>query len=169
MKSHELRVHMKEKHHKCRHCQKTFLYPNMLAKHVLIDHSEESLHDGGADGNKAIEFKFKCGECGHKFKRRDQWIIHQKRHQPKEDHKFSCEKCGKRFFANYLLQSHLKTHDDDAKTHVCSFCDKRFLTASNRLIHERTHTGQKDFPCNYCEKEFSAKKDRMMHEMVIRF
>ena len=40
----------------------------MLAKHVLIDHSEENLHDGEADGNEAIKFKFECGERMRKEK-----------------------------------------------------------------------------------------------------
>lgn len=48
-------------------------------------------------------------------------------------------------------------HSKSAKKHACTFCEKAFKKKSDRLRHERIHTGERPFSCDYCEKAFKQK------------
>lgn len=48
----------------------------------------------------------------------------------------NCRLCGPG-----SLTAHLKTHTGQ-RDYVCNFCDKPFTSASNLVVHKRTHTGE---------------------------
>ena len=52
------------------------------------------------------------------------------------------------------------------KNHGCMHCGKQFRNNSERLAHERVHTGEKPFACTYCDKKFGQKGQAARHERV---
>lgn len=37
---------------------------------------------------------------------------------------------------------------------MCSFCDRAFTQKSDKVAHERTHTGSRPFQCTICKSSF---------------
>ncbi|ETN85546.1 zinc finger, C2H2 type [Necator americanus] len=54
----------------------------------------------------------------------------------KKDRECQCEICGKTFGRHWLLQGHLRTHNE--KPHHCSRCGKRFALKSYLSKHEES-------------------------------
>ena len=52
------------------------------------------------------------------------------------------------------------------KNHRCQHCGKQFRNNSERVAHERVHTGEKPFACKYCDKKFGQKGQAARHERV---
>ena len=42
----------------------------------------------------------------------------------------------------------------DEKPYQCQHCPKQFKTSSDRIRHERTHTGERKYQCKECDKTF---------------
>ena len=47
----------------------------------------------------------------------------------------------------------------------CTYCDYQAPSASNLLIHGRTHTGEKPFKCDKCFRKFSRKGNLDRHKL----
>ena len=47
----------------------------------------------------------------------------------------------------------------------CRFCEKVFNKTSDRVRHERVHTGEKPYICNVCNKGFRQKAHLLGHCM----
>jgi len=45
-------------------------------------------------------------------------------------------------------------YDDKTRPHLCTVCDKRFMTKSNLNDHIKIHTAGKLYSCSQCEKQF---------------
>ena len=59
-------------------------------------------------------------------------------------------------------------HEGEGKDgkHSCNFCGKLFFYKSEKLAHESTHTGKKEFKCD-CGKEYSSKKALKDHVKIV--
>ncbi|NXI48586.1 ZN180 protein, partial [Galbula dea] len=55
-----------------------------------------------------------------------------------------CSQCGKSFATRFYRLIHQRTHTGD-KPYQCSQCGKRFTENSHLLRHQRTHTGEKPY------------------------
>ena len=96
------------------------------------------------------------------------------------DNNLICNYCGKvydksiitggdRYYRMHILVHHgdkvdQKIFDKYAKVEKCSYCDKIFQFACDRLRHEHGHI--KKYACDKCGKIFSTKKDIKRHERV---
>ncbi|KAJ8978860.1 hypothetical protein NQ317_009004 [Molorchus minor] len=52
--------------------------------------------------------------------------------------KFKCDTCNSSFVSPVYLNAHKRYHIGD-RTHICSFCGKGFITASDLYHHEKIH------------------------------
>jgi uncharacterized Zn-finger protein len=62
--------------------------------------------------------KYLCNECGKRFKGRDAFIYHVKRHADPHGRDFECHICNKQIATEKGLEIHLRTHTG-LKPYVC--------------------------------------------------
>ena len=64
-----------------------------------------------------------------------------------------CDICGEKFFTSRILKVHRIRHYKPSVR--CHYCPKVLKTESDRLRHELTHSGEKQFFCPKCSTGFS--------------
>jgi hypothetical protein len=173
--------HKKDKHkHKCDRCDKTFLYPGSLKRHI-----EES-HLGLRP--------FVCEKCGKGYTTQTQLTEHQTKptcmHSADSGvRQYRCEKCDIDFFKvlPYIKHFH-KVHGsqpaniDAGPVFLCDSCPKMYINQrtldKHRLhVHEGVPRGPKQkvvrLQCPHCEKRLPRTKlnehIKSKHEMNTPF
>ncbi|XP_078495464.1 transcription factor IIIA [Ciona intestinalis] len=148
-KQRHLRLHFARKHtnkddwsHKCTECGKVFADQEILQRHKLS-------HD---ETYKAV---CQIGDCRKEYKSTSALSKHKptgpciNKHQQKENRKkYCCEvsDCDAKFSKHHLLKQHSYQHTA-VPPFPCSKCDKRFLTLSHKVRHEKIHNG---YSCKMC-------------------
>ncbi|KAJ2942578.1 hypothetical protein O0L34_g2047 [Tuta absoluta] len=129
------RIHLDEKPHACRYCDKRFRHESTLRTH-------ERTHTG--------ERPYVCAACGKRFIQNSNLTLHMRTHTG--DRPYSCDTCGRSFSSGSTLKSHLLTHTGE-KPYECRECGKRFVRKDMRA-HMRTHSGERPFSCGVCTRRF---------------
>lgn len=62
-------------------------------------------------------------------------------------------------------EKHMRTNHSAANPYKCDYCDAVFKNNCNRVIHIRTHTGERPFLCSICGKSFKSQDTRNKHNM----
>uniref|UniRef100_W8BRP7 Transcription factor E4F1 n=1 Tax=Ceratitis capitata TaxID=7213 RepID=W8BRP7_CERCA len=52
---------------------------------------------------------------------------------------------------------------DETKCNQCSYCDKKFTLLGNLRVHEKIHSGLKEFTCEICDRQFHQKHNLEIH------
>ena len=60
----------------------------------------------------------------------------------------------------------IKQGQKEAKPYHCKFCQKSFAWKSQKISHERIHTGEKPFQCQFCHKYFARNYTKICHERI---
>lgn len=83
-----------------------------------------------------------------------------------------CEKCSYQTYQQTNMTFHMQKHStgakkcDEIKSPLeCGYCQKGFLTPSNRVRHEKTVHGSSErlYPCNLCFKSFITEVKLIKH------
>ena len=120
---------------------------------------------------KIIETPFPCDDCGEIFENKTQLREHRKKIHPKPRFRaYICSVCGGNFGRDYLaLFRHEEEVHQKQRKYFCEFCDKKFMTASNKTRHEieehtefYRHHGSK-FCCYICGAIYKNQKSYEKH------
>ena len=76
---------------------------------------------------------------------------------------FKCDECNKVFKHKKSHRIHMMRVHTHERPHQCQFCEKRFVRAYERQLHEDTHSGKPKFKCEHCSKEFFQKASYELH------
>ncbi|XP_063836846.1 zinc finger protein 551-like [Ostrinia nubilalis] len=50
-----------------------------------------------------------------------------------------------------------------ARIHNCSYCDYSSATKAGLVVHERRHTGEREFVCEHCGASFHSRAGLVQH------
>ena len=74
-----------------------------------------------------------------------------------------CDVCGKVLSSERRLKDHLATVHQGLKKFACRFCDKKFSSNSNRVVHEGSvHTRDLPYKCPDCPTAQFIKKSLLV-------
>lgn len=143
-----LRVHLPNvEKFPCPQCPQVFRHKNAISRHVKV------VHEG--------QRQYCCDYCPKRFSTRNAKVGHERLHTGERP--FSCKECGKEFVKQETLRTHMKNHNKNLRTHICSYCSQRFITLRNLINHEQRHKGDKPHICHICSKGFSRNEDLQFH------
>uniref|UniRef100_A0A3Q3W191 C2H2-type domain-containing protein n=1 Tax=Mola mola TaxID=94237 RepID=A0A3Q3W191_MOLML len=98
-----------------------------------------------------------CRFCGKGF----QYVAALMRHIKTHDKNTDCAVCGKASRTTAELLAHLKRHH--SKVDFCNICGETFPNVHFLRLHEKKHTGEKDFTCRECGRVFNRRHHLIVH------
>ncbi|XP_059204170.1 zinc finger protein 397-like [Centropristis striata] len=98
-----------------------------------------------------------CHFCGKGF----QYIGSLMKHIKTHENNFDCTVCGVTCKTTRELLSHVKRFHN--KSYFCDVCGKTFANIRRLRLHEKIHTGIKDFVCQECGKTFNRSEHLIVH------
>ncbi|XP_037546466.1 zinc finger protein 814-like [Nematolebias whitei] len=158
----------------CPDCQKNFLFPEDLNKHLEIHAKENSgtcpkcnaTFDsaGELEVHMVVHNKiYPCSTCGKKFKVEYALKKHEQSHQNEQ---YYCSTCRKHFFKVTHYKRHLMVHD--RRESRCPHCDAVFLKLTAFKYHLRTHMEERPHQCSCCIETFEEKAELDKHSLKHR-
>lgn len=121
---------------------------------------------------------FCCPHCPNSFKRRTDYLRHQRNVHLEELEKEEpgqqlrkrrarrgaagapanplehiCHICAMKFSLRTSLLAHLRRHLGQ-RTHACSECPKKFFNSTSLRVHMRSHTKELPYVCEHCARGF---------------
>lgn len=150
--AHIKRIHLKQRDHKCKICQKAFNTSSALESHVLAVHTR------------------RCENCQEYVIETEPWTEGM---TMKTRRQVACE-CGELVDVICLFGRRKVYEDDDEELrekkrnydptkYACQHCGKLFASRSHCLRHARKHTGSKDIHCQYCQESFRYENSLKKH------
>lgn len=135
---------------KCSHCDKYLPNRILLNQHMARRHGH----------NHQNAPKNMCPVCKKYFVHVD---VHMNIHTRAVQ--FPCEECGEVFYMHSSLLGHRRArHDQNARTHVCTTCGKKFISSSLLRYHnEQVHQHKRQYSCEYCDRKYKSKSSLTYH------
>ena len=132
----------------CNVCNKTFLFPSQLNKHLSYAHDKRNNQHA-------------CDFCSKSFTSLAYYTFHINNYHTNKIN-MKCDICDTSFGALMYLKQHQKTHVknlDERKKHICDLCKLAFQFPYHLKKHiENVHEKQRNFKCNHCFLAFSKKQ-----------
>ncbi|GBP24630.1 Zinc finger protein 782 [Eumeta japonica] len=141
------RTHTGEKPFSCPACEARYPSKGHLKRHYETYHTNR-------------ERKFTCETCGNSFYRKNDIIVHMRRHTGETP--YACPCCPKKFQQITTLIRHKRTHTGD-KPYSCPICAKAFADKSMVTKHMSVHSDEKKFSCHLCTKSLKSKSALRQH------
>ncbi|XP_063995568.1 zinc finger protein 436-like [Diachasmimorpha longicaudata] len=132
--------------YRCKFCEKPFLRPSDMEKHMRT-------HTG--------EKPFICEICDKSFAQLVALKQHQRVHTG--DKPYTCEICDKKFSQKANKMKHLKIHKEGTKPHTCEICGRSFYEYEEMVLHRAGHGGGKPRKCDHCNESFRKRSELTDH------
>ncbi|XP_002737368.1 uncharacterized protein LOC100372930 [Saccoglossus kowalevskii] len=175
LKNH-MKIHNREKTHKCKLCSMEYSQEASLEKHVQDCHATKKVNDCKSDGTGLINGYYWCKRCGKKFRTKDALSAHLK--STIGERPSMCAECGKRCPHRAALVLHIRSHTHECP-YVCYVCEHGFNQKSDMHKHinakhpgykltlespqQTQHLESKPHKCDICSKEYVLKKCLLNH------
>ncbi|XP_068114763.1 oocyte zinc finger protein XlCOF6-like [Hyperolius riggenbachi] len=190
------KVHLDKNQFSCPECEKSFYRKDLLDRH-FHKHTGEMPYTCSECGKcfqdktalvkhyqkhcQQTQMACTCTECGERFKKDDDFLIHQVGHArpfscsqgPKRLTKrvhinegalsHTCTKCGKSFKRKGSLCRHQQLHTGEAR-YTCGECGKAYTEKGSFVKHQRSHTGEMPYTCRECGKAYTEKGSLVRHQ-----
>lgn len=105
-----------------------------------------------------------CTDCSKIFKTRNSLNTHLLTHTDRK-REHICEICGKCFFQKHNLACHMLMHSDD-RPHKCQICKLGFKTGTQLRHHIGVHNNDRPFACDQCGRCFRLLKQLKNHSII---
>lgn len=127
----------------CSKCNKVFKSAVYRSNHIRVTHLKHLLRI--------------CPYCPERFNSNYNRTKHIRiAHNPNTE-LFKCETCGKGFDLKYHLRLHIRSVHLQERNFECNVCHLRFFNNYTLSRHMKTHTGDYQFKCQVCGKGYSTK------------
>ncbi|XP_042361042.1 zinc finger protein with KRAB and SCAN domains 8-like [Plectropomus leopardus] len=129
---------------------------NLLQSGSIAERDRADLPHDKSSAKSEKERSF-CHFCGKGF----QYIGSLMKHIKTHENNFDCTVCGKTCQSTQELLIHVRGCHN--KTYFCDACGKTFANIRCLRLHERIHTGIKEFMCQECGKTFYRREHLIVH------
>ncbi|KAL0808307.1 hypothetical protein ABMA28_012799 [Loxostege sticticalis] len=102
---------------------------------------------------------YQCHICDKEYNRKQTLRAHLRYHK----NSIVCEECGKSCHSKSVLLEHKRAVHDLPRIHLCSYCDYSSATKAGLVVHERRHTGEREFVCSFCGARFHSRAGLVQH------
>lgn len=127
----------------CSKCNKVFKSAVYRSNHIRVTHLKHLLRT--------------CPYCPERFNSNYNRTKHIRiAHKPNTE-LFKCETCGKAFDLKYHLRLHIRSVHLQERNFECNVCHLRFFNNYTLSRHMKTHTGDYQFKCQVCGKGYSTR------------
>lgn len=127
----------------CSKCNKVFKSSVYRSNHIRVTHLKHLLRI--------------CPYCPERFNSNYNRTKHIRiAHKPNTE-LFKCETCGKGFDLKYHLRLHIRSVHLQERNFECNVCHLRFFNNYTLSRHMKTHTGDYQFKCQICGKGYSTR------------
>ncbi|CRK96818.1 CLUMA_CG010003, isoform A [Clunio marinus] len=165
-----------QKKHKCPHCDKYFMFPSKVNRHVQAVH--KTLED---KPRKDIRKNHFCNICGKAFvsafKVRRHMVVHDTElkiglQKNWSRNYFLCEACNKKFHTQTTFDRHKLIckllqesfiERNEGHEYLCCICSQNFPTHDEMVDHMRTHSSLEPVSCILCSNFGSYLNDMIRH------
>lgn len=171
-----------ERKYACRLCNRLYVNPKSLEKHVLLHGPEGKLlhkcsccprHFETPEDVRRHQIDdhggyLQCQICAKVFRKHCMLKKHMKLvHegiQTRNKYHYVCPKCGKSFSTRSQVSDHERSQCGANPIYICEICEKGFHTGSSLKNHYSVHTNELPHPCQYCGKGFRSRGQVKVHE-----
>lgn len=108
---------------------------------------------------------FYCDMCPESSFHNKANLRHHMKHHTKNIHlNKRCPVCHKKM---RKYEHHMKLYHLEEKPFKCDFCEAKYKTNDNRLIHQRSHTSERPYLCSICGSTFTSLSAKYRHQMQV--
>ncbi|KAJ6639654.1 Zinc finger protein [Pseudolycoriella hygida] len=161
----------------CHSCGESFVLKHVFKKHIehhergsllSCDYCDIKLVDKSSVERHMVlhtgQRNYKCIFCAKGFFTR----ISQKRHERNvhtKEKSHICQYCNKKFVMWKFLERHLNTHTAEV-VYQCDQCDKKYLNKNHLRVHKFRHAKEPPFKCSVCSKAYFDRSTLKKHNYV---
>lgn len=142
-----------EKKFTCDICCKKYTNKTNLKGHIFKVHH--------------TQLPYRCYVCPKGYRSKVTLRNHERIHRPRKC-PFSCTICSKAYSHEGALKQHLQEHlgetSGNVKKRRCQFCQMKFFTTQELVVHRTTHTDLRFYQCEICPMNFTTKGALQQHQ-----